>query len=198
MPVIMLATRNPGKVREIVHLMEGMSIVVQSLHDRPDLPEIEEIGSTFEENALIKARATYAMTGFPSLADDSGLEVFALGMRPGVFSARYAGENATYDDNNRKLLKELGRVPAQERSARFRCVAAFFDGTTEHLEEGSCNGRIAGSPRGAGGFGYDPLFIPDGFTETFAELPIEVKNTMSHRSIAFRGMAGFLRSHFKI
>ncbi len=198
MPTIILATRNAGKVREIVDLLDGLPIQVKSLLDRPELPEIDENGSTFRENALIKAHAVYKLTGIPSLADDSGLEVFALGMRPGVYSARYAGEGASYADNNRKLLYELAGVPGAERMARFRCVAAFVDRSIEHAEEGSCAGRIESAPRGEGGFGYDPLFVPDGYNETFAELPIEVKNGMSHRSMAFRRMVDFLRAHFHL
>jgi len=178
-PNLLLATRNPGKIGEITALLEG-------------IPEVDEDGKTLEENALKKARLAFAATQYPSLADDTGLEVFALQMAPGVRSARYSGEDATYEMNNEKLLSALAGVPAQERKARFRCVVAFVDKGTEHVAEGICNGMIAGACRGEEGFGYDPLFIPDGYPLTFAELSREVKNSISHRARALGVMRSYL------
>ena len=157
-----------------------------------------EDGISFEENALKKARDTQRASGIDTLADDSGLEVHALSMAPGIYSARYAGEHVSYSDNNRKLLQALEAIPEKERKAHFRCVAAFASGRTEHTEEGICQGRIIDSPRGKGGFGYDPLFVPDGLDQTFAELPISIKNEISHRSMAFRRMMRFLISHLQL
>lgn len=199
-PVIILATRNSGKLREIREILSGVPVTVEGLDDIdripgfPAVPEIEETGETLEENAFIKARAVYRLTGLPAISDDSGLEVDALAGAPGVISARYAGENVTYDDNNRKLLGELSGTPEAARRARFRCVAAYAGPGREHAVEGKCEGRIAFTRRGDGGFGYDPLFIPDGYDRTFAEMPAAVKNAISHRSAAFREMGEYLRT----
>ena len=193
---IILATRNPNKVREIRSILDFLPVTFSSLLDLQDIPDIVEDGSTLDENAFIKARFLYQRVKIPALADDSGLEVFALDGRPGVYSARYAGEHATYEDNNKKLLAELVSFPAEKRKARFRCVAAFVGPSTEYAVEGICEGTIIHAPRGTGGFGYDPLFVPDGYPETFAELSPEVKNSISHRSAAFRAMGEYLRLHF--
>lgn len=192
---IVLATRNRGKTEEISRILTGLPVELVSVLDIPHVDEPPETGTTLESNALEKARFVHRATGLPSLADDTGLEVFALDLRPGVRSARYAGEDATYDDNNRKLLGELARVPAARRGARFRCVAAFVDGSTEMTTEGYCLGMIGSAARGAGGFGYDPLFIPEGMTKTFAELSAEVKNAISHRGMAFTRMRSRLGSY---
>ena len=194
---LVIATRNPGKVKEIRELLAGVGLRLLSLQDFAEVPEVVEDGLTLEENALKKAREAYLATGIPALSDDSGLEVFALGMQPGVRSARYAGEHVTYADNNRKLLEELGKIGAADRSAQFRCVAAFVDATVQHIAAGTCRGRIGTRLRGGGGFGYDPLFIPDGHDQTFAELPPEVKNGISHRAAALSAMKVFLNSHFR-
>jgi XTP/dITP diphosphohydrolase len=195
-PVIILATRNPGKLREIRTILSDVAVDIEGPDGLPGIgpvPEIEETGATLEENALIKARTVFRITGIPSISDDSGLEVDALGGAPGVISARYAGENVTYDDNNRKLLDALSGTPEGRRTAHFRCVAAYAGPGAEHSVEGRCEGRIGGAARGAGGFGYDPLFIPDGYDRTFAELPVNVKNAISHRSAAFLRMGEYLR-----
>jgi XTP/dITP diphosphohydrolase len=200
-PLIILATRNPGKLREIRAILSGVGVDVEGpdgVPGIPGVPEIEETGATLDENAFIKARTVFAITGLPAISDDSGLEVDALGGAPGVISARYAGENVTYDDNNRKLLDALSGIPADRRTARFRCVAAYAGPAGEHSVEGRCEGRIASAPAGSGGFGYDPLFIPDGFDRTFAELPAEVKNAVSHRSAAFRRMGEYLRHIYRV
>ncbi len=160
-----------------------------TFHDFETWPKVEENGSTFEENAVLKAKALVNRTKLFALADDSGLEVDALGGEPGLLSARYAGERCSTADNNAKLLKKLAGVPFDRRTACFRCVAAFAgtDGTLL-LSEGICSGHIASKPRGSRGFGYDPLFVPDGYEETIAELPPETKNQISHRGKAFRAM----------
>jgi len=195
MKKIILATRNPGKVREIEAILHGLNIKLISLAKVPDMPEVVEDGATLEENALKKAAQIFEASSIPALADDSGLEVFALDMQPGVYSARYAGENVSYDQNNKKLLTVLKGVPTIQRSARFRCVAAFVDASTQKTTEGICRGSIIHELRGTGGFGYDPLLAPEGFTQTFAELPASIKNSMSHRAQAFTSMKDFLREY---
>jgi len=161
------------------------------------IPEIEEDGETYEENALKKAREVYKFTGLPSIADDSGIEVEILGGRPGVFSARYAGEGATDEENNKKLLKELENVPIEERKAKFKCVIAYVDSVEERIFYAETLGKVIFEPLGDGGFGYDPLFLPDGFDLTYAQLPREVKNRISHRSKALKKFAEFLTLKLK-
>src|ERR1700690_1352574 len=168
---IILATRNPGKVAEIRAILSATTIQIRSLLELPDAPEVVEDGGTLEENSLKKRQEVYRRYQIPAVADDSGLEVYALEMKPGVLSARYAGEGVTYEENNRKLLRALSGIPPRQLGAQFRCVAAFVGGKIVRTFEGVCPGRIIGAPRGGGGFGYDPLFIPDGYKETFAELP---------------------------
>lgn len=169
MDSLLLATRNPGKIQEIRAILSSLPVHIISLLDYPDLPGTEEDGATLEANARKKAAEANRLTKVPALSDDSGLEVFHLGLRPGVYSARYAGADVDYAANNRKLLRALRGVQARERRARFRCVAAFADGTTEHWTEGICPGKIIEETRGRGGFGYDPLFVPDGYRKTFAD-----------------------------
>ncbi len=199
---IILATRNPGKLREIRAILSGLPFRIEGLDavpgipEIPEIPEIEETGETLEENALLKARTVYRLTALPSISDDSGLEVDFLGGAPGVRSARFAGENATYDDNNRKLLAMLSGAAGGERRARFRCVAAYVGPGIEHLREGRCDGQIAHGAKGGNGFGYDPLFIPDGYEMTFGEISPEIKNSISHRSRAFRSIGEYLRILF--
>ena len=194
---LILATRNPGKVREIRALLGDLALEIIDLGSFLELPEVIEDGQTLEQNSIKKARTIFQATKLPALADDSGLEVQALGMRPGVFSARYAGDHASFADNNRKLMDELKGIPEQLRSARFRCVAAFVAEGVEHLTEGICEGLVASQLRGVYGFGYDPLFIPNGFQQSFAELPPEVKNKISHRAKAFQAMQRFLLDRFR-
>jgi XTP/dITP diphosphohydrolase len=183
--LIVLATRNEGKARELRTLLHGLSARVESLRAHPGVTLPPEAGSTYRENAVIKARAAQAALGVPALGDDSGLEVDALGGAPGVLSARYAGPGATDRANNERLLRELRGVPPEGRTARFRCVLALARGPEDVVvAEGVCAGRILEAPRGGGGFGYDPLFLPDGEALTFAELAEERKNTISHRARA--------------
>jgi XTP/dITP diphosphohydrolase len=163
----------------------------------PEIQDVVEDGETIEANALKKARKIYRVTNIPALADDTGLEVYALGMAPGVRSARYAGEKATYDDNNRKLLMQLKDVPQADRGARFRTVAVFVTKDFEKIVEGICTGKIAEGLSGKGGFGYDPLFIPDGSNLTYAEMSMEEKNKASHRARAFIEMKKVLAEYFR-
>lgn len=180
---LLLATRNRHKTQEFAQLL-GSNFTLRDLTNERDLPEILETGHTFEENAVIKAIAISKI--FPDeivIADDSGLEVDALGGAPGIFSARYSGEGASDQANVEKLLRELRSAP--KRSARFRCVIALAkDGELTTTIAGEVTGTITKSPRGENGFGYDPIFVPEGFTETFAKLPSKTKNAMSHRAKA--------------
>jgi XTP/dITP diphosphohydrolase len=192
---ILLATKNPGKVAEITSILAGLPLKITSLLELPDVPDVVEDGATLEENALKKASEIYTRLGLPTIADDSGLEVYALGMKPGVLSARYAGEHVSYAENNLKLLRELSRVPPEGRGARFRCVAAFVAKDIVRTAEGICTGWITGKELGEGGFGYDPLFIPEGYDRTFAQLAIGIKNKISHRALAFGQMKDILREY---
>ena len=191
---LVLATRNRDKVREIKRALEDLDIEILSLLDFPEMPEIVEDGKTFEENALKKARAVAQFTGLPALADDSGLEVDYLGGAPGVFSSRFAGEKATYEDNNLKLLELLRGVPLEKRRARFRCVLALVDGESTQVVEGRCEGFITEEPRGEGGFGYDPIFYSPELGKTFAEVGSDLKNKVSHRGRALRKMKEVLKT----
>jgi len=194
MPRIVLASRNKHKIAELRFFLTGLPFEVVSLDDFSDMPLLIEDGTTFKENALKKAIQVYQKTKTLTLADDSGLEVFFLNGRPGVYSARYAGTNASDDENNQKLLSELRGVAARRRGAQFRAVLALVGKNTERTTEGICPGAIAESPRGTNGFGYDPIFIPKDFTRTYAELVSEEKNTISHRSRAFEKMRVILRT----
>ena len=196
MPSLLLATRNSGKVREIAHILEDAGWSLCSLREFEHVETPEENGETYADNAIAKARFYAAATGLCALADDSGLEVEALGGAPGVFSARYAGENASDADRRELLLAELLKTNDNDRRARFVCVVAIAsaDGAVLNVSEGTCEGTITFAPRGAGGFGYDPLFIPDGYNQTFAELPAEVKNQISHRARALIKTHQFLKS----
>tara|TARA_A100001035_G_scaffold11806_1_gene8267 strand:+ start:1202 stop:1786 length:585 start_codon:yes stop_codon:yes gene_type:complete len=182
---IVLATHNKGKMSEINNLLSS-SYEVLTLDHFPDIKEIPETGKTLKENAFIKARTVFEMTGLPSLADDTGLEVEALGGEPGVFSARYAGEQASYQDNCEKLLKNMMRVPKEDREAKFRTVIAYKDDNRELSCDGSVKGEIAQSPKGSFGFGYDSVFYYPPLEKTFAELSEEEKNSISHRGRALR------------
>lgn len=192
---VVLATQNRGKAAEIGRILEGSGVEIVPLGEFPGVALPPETGTTMRENALIKARAAKEATGLAALADDSGLEVDFLDGAPGVYSARYAGEGATDEENNRKLLSALEGVPEGERTARFRCVIALvgLDGN-ERLFEGTYEGSITDAPRGSQGFGYDPLFLVAGKGKTAAELSPEVKNTISHRAVALAGLKKFLSS----
>jgi|SRR5215213_1965577 len=193
---LLLGTRNPGKVIEITSILADSGWSFSSLQEFPNVGEAEENFVTFAENVIAKARFYAAATGLCALADDSGLEVAALGGAPGVFSARYAGEHATDADRRALLLYELTKIGDSDRRARFVAVVAIAkpDGEILNLSEGICEGTITFAPRGSGGFGYDPLFVPDGYDQTFAELPDTVKNLISHRALALLTTRTFLSS----
>jgi len=192
---IILATNNENKVAEIGAILGAFGIAVERAASAGGAPEVEEDGATFAENALTKARAGARQFGAPAIADDSGLEIPALDGRPGVFSARYAGPGCSYADNNRKLLGEMADLGGDERRGRFVCAAALaFPDGREYAVEGELFGTITAEPRGAGGFGYDPVFVPDGHGRTLAEMTADEKNAISHRRRAFEKMAGVMRN----
>jgi len=193
---ILIATMNEGKLREYERLLAdvpGLELVTMA--SLPEPVDVVEDRDTFVGNALKKATEIAAASGMSCLADDSGLEVDALGGRPGVYSARYAGEGATDAENNAKLLGELTATADDQRTARFRCAIVMVDGAVRELAmvEGACEGRIGRAPKGAHGFGYDPLFIPDGYDQTMAELGPETKNEISHRAKAAEKLVPLLR-----
>lgn len=193
---LVLATRNPGKLAELRKLLADLPITLRAAAEFPGAPEVIEDAATLEGNAIRKARALQAFTGLPTLADDTGLEVEALGGAPGVHSARFAGPKATDADNRALLLQRLQGV--KTRRARFRTVLAFApDARTFYLFEGVCPGWIVEEARGCGGFGYDPLFVPDGHTQTFAEMSVEEKNRLSHRGQALQAFVSFLHQWLK-
>ncbi len=182
---LILATRNVHKIEELSAMLSDLNVEILSFRDFPDLPEVVEDGETLEDNAVKKAMEVSQATGLPALADDTGLEVAALGGAPGVISARYAGEACSYDDNNRKLMSELESVPDEERKAAFRCVVALAVPSGEVATvEGRTDGVILREPRGDMGFGYDPIFLPNGHTLSYAEMSQDEKNTVSHRGRA--------------
>jgi len=192
---VVLATGNPGKLRQFSELLgaSGLTLVRQSDFGIEPPPET---GSTFLENSLIKARNAARLTGLPAIADDSGLEVDALGGRPGLYSARYAGEGASDEQNLRKMLLELENVPAAHRTARYRSVIVFVSGADDLAPltgEGVWEGAIAETPRGTGGFGYDPIFVPTGQTQTAAEMAADLRNERCHRGQAARAFLAQLR-----
>ena len=191
---LILGTRNPGKVKEIVEILGDAGWSFSSLREFVNVATAEENGDTYADNAIAKARYYAMATGLCALADDSGLEVAALGGAPGVFSACYAGAHASDADRCALLLSELIKVGDPNRRARFVAVVAIATpgGKVLNLSEGICEGTITHAPRGTGGFGYDPLFIPDGYDQTFAELPDTIKNQISHRARALLSTRTFL------
>ncbi|MDR3625768.1 MAG: RdgB/HAM1 family non-canonical purine NTP pyrophosphatase [Ignavibacteriaceae bacterium] len=184
---IIFATKNRGKIREVNDILKSSNIELVSLLDLGNVPEIVEDGLTFEDNAKIKAEIIFKTYGIPAMGDDSGLVVEQLDGRPGVYSARYAGEDATDDENNKKLLLELNNY-SEPHHARFVCSAVYYDGNRFLTAYGEVKGIIIKEQRGDNGFGYDPLFLPDGYTLTSGELSLEEKNKISHRAIAFRNL----------
>lgn len=184
MKKIILSTRNKGKIEEINHLFEGYGIEFVGLDSFPDIPDVVEDGETFRENAYKKACEVYEHVKETALSEDSGLEVDALGGAPGVRSARFASENASDQENITKLIEMLQDIPPKERTARFVSVFCLYDGKETKFFEGYVRGRIKESPSGESGFGYDPLFVPEGYDATFAELGSETKNRISHRAKA--------------
>jgi XTP/dITP diphosphohydrolase len=192
---LVVGTNNAGKIRELNELLTDLPVEIFGLSRFENVSDVEETGATFAENAILKANSYALQTGFWALSDDSGLEVEALGGAPGVFSARYAGENAGDTERIAKLLAELAAVSDEARRARFVCAMAIADekGAVKFLAEGICEGRIARRPHGANGFGYDPIFVPDGYEQTFGELSSTVKGEISHRARAIKKIIRFLR-----
>lgn len=192
---LLIATHNQGKVNELRAFLDDAPFDLICLTDFPDIAEVDEIGLTFAENARLKATEYAVKTGRLALADDSGLEVESLGGRPGVLSARYGGDGTGFAEKMALLLAEIDAAGNATRRARFVCSIAVASpgGEILSIAEGICPGMIAPAPRGSGGFGYDPLFIPDGFDQTFGELPEAVKQKISHRFRAFEQIIPFLR-----
>ncbi|HEX9928201.1 MAG TPA: XTP/dITP diphosphatase [Pyrinomonadaceae bacterium] len=197
---ILIATGNAGKVREFAELLKDLPIKICGLKDFHNIEEVSETGASFEENAKLKAAGYALQTGLWTLADDSGLEVEALGNAPGVFSARYGGETASNAEKIEKLLAELKKTGDCERKARFVCAIALAapDGEIICLKIGTCEGLISDKPQGNNGFGYDPIFVPENFRKTFGELPENIKQEISHRGRATRKIIRFLGDFFKI
>ena len=196
MRTLLIATRNRGKLKEIKQILDDLPFNIVDLDQYPSIETVEESGSTFAENASLKAGGYASQAGVLTLADDSGLMVGALGGAPGVHSARYAGEGASDGDRTEELLRALANVPKTQREARFISVVAIAqdDGKIVNLSVGECQGQIASEPQGADGFGYDPIFIPLGSTLTFAQLEPAEKNRISHRARALSKAAAFLRA----
>jgi XTP/dITP diphosphohydrolase len=197
-PKLLAATRNQGKIREFRSLLDDLSFDLCGLAELGITDEVDETGATFIANAELKASAYARLSGLTTLADDSGLVVDALGGAPGVFSARYAGENATDAERIAKLLSALADIDSSRRSARFVCAISVADrtGSVVHAVEGRCEGRIAFEPRGLRGFGYDPIFVPAGFDASFGELTDDIKSQLSHRAVATLAVKRFLRDYF--
>ncbi len=190
---LVLATNNDDKIKEIKYLLEDLPVTIFSRDDFLEFPDVEETGQTLKENALLKAKTIAEFCDMPALADDTGLEVDALDGAPGIYSARYAGDNVSYADNVNKLIKEMKDVPKEKRTARFRCVIAidWNDGNTETVE-GVCEGFITEDIQGDKGFGYDPVFYYPPKDKRFSQMTIEEKNMVSHRGLALQNMVDLI------
>src|ERR1051325_1010735 len=200
---LVIATYNSGKVREVAQALRYLPVTLRYLEDFSNVSTVDEIGNTYQENAVLKAVEYAKQTGACALADDSGLEVDAIGGKPGIFSALYAGEHASDGDRISRLLAELSRVPTADRGARFICCMALAGPQSTSSEcsaepnvltvvEGRCEGFIAATPRGANGFGFDPVFVPAGYDQTFAQLPDKIKARISHRAQALIQIQSFI------
>ena len=194
---IVIATHNPDKKKEMVVALCDLDSNILTLDNFPEIGEIEETGSTLLENSLIKARTVFAKTGIPTIADDTGLEVDALNGAPGIYSARYAGTNVTYEDNVRKLLTEMSSIDIKSRAARFKTVISFSYNNKELWTEGVIEGSITENPIGEKGFGYDPVFRVIETGKTFAEMTKKEKNKISHRGVALKKMSKLLMENLK-
>ena len=194
---VVIATHNKDKLKELKKGLSSLSIDLLDLSSFLEIGEIVEDGDTLKENALIKAKAVYDLTGIPAIADDTGLEVDALGGKPGVYTARFAGENCSYMDNVNKMLEVMKKIKKSERGAIFKTVMAFYDGKRELFSEGVVKGIIAEEKKGLGGFGYDPIFYVVEEGKTFAEMTIEKKNIISHRGRAIKNLMPILTSYIK-
>ena len=195
---VVIATHNKDKLKELKKGLSNLDIELLDLSSFTEIGEIIEDGETLQENALIKAREVYKLTGLPAIADDTGLEVDALGGKPGVYTARFAGENCSYLDNVNKMLKVMKNIKNSNRSAIFKTVMAFVDDKTELFSIGEVKGMIASEKKGLGGFGYDSIFYVVNEGKTFAEMSIEKKNIISHRGKAIKNFMPKLESYFKI
>ena len=193
---IVLATHNEDKCAEMTAILDELPIQLLSLEDFPEIGEIEENGSSLEENALIKARTVHSITRLLSWADDTGLEVDALDGKPGIYSARYAGENCSYSDNIQKLLQQMENIPADKRIAHFKTAIALVGENMELVSEGVVEGMITTKPKGVGGFGYDPVFYVLDKNKTYSEMKMTEKNQISHRGKAIQNMIKLLQSQF--
>lgn len=191
MKQILLATTNKGKLKDVKEILKDLDIEILCFLDFENYPDVEETGKSFLENAELKAKAAFEKFGIPSIGDDSGLEAFQINGEPGIYSARYAGENGSDEKNNLKLISKLSNYP-EPHKGRFVCAAVYYDGEKYESAIGEVRGNIIKSPRGKNGFGYDPLFIPNGYDKTMAELPHEEKNKISHRLNAFKELKNFL------
>ena len=194
---IVIATHNPDKKKEIMIALHELGVNILFLDNFPEIGEIEETGSTLLENSLIKARTGSAITGKPAIADDTGLEVDALNGAPGIYSARYAGINVSYEDNVRKLLSEMSSTDMDSRTARFRTVVSFHSTNKELWTEGVIEGSITMGAIGTGGFGYDPVFRVEQTGKTFAEMTRREKNKISHRGLALKKMCKLLKENIE-
>jgi XTP/dITP diphosphohydrolase len=192
---VVIATHNKDKLKEIKRGLSDLNVEILDLFSFPDIGEIVEDGKTLKENALIKAKCVYKKTGIPAIADDTGLEVDALGGKPGVYTARFAGENCTYLDNINKMLKVMKNIEDHKRTAIFKTVIAFVDSKTELFSEGKVKGLINKKIKGLAGFGYDPIFYVQEEGKTFAEMTIEKKNIISHRGQAINNLRSVLSSY---
>ena len=192
---IVLATHNRDKREELQEALSEFTVKILSLNDFPFIGEIEEVGQTLLENSMIKAKTVHNLTQLPVIADDTGLEVEALNGAPGIYSARYAGEDVTYEDNVNKLLAEMENIPLENRKAKFRTVISFVDKDRELWTEGTIKGIIGESAKGKNGFGYDPVFFVPELEKTFSELSIGEKNKISHRGLAMKKFRILLREY---
>ncbi len=195
---VILATHNKDKRKELADSFADLGLNILSLDDFPQVGDIVEDGSTLEENALIKAREVYRLTGYPAISDDTGLEVDALDGNPGIYAARYAGENCSYSDNVNKLILEMKEVSKNKRSAKFKTVMAFVDGKSELVAKGEVKGEITETAKGVGGFGYDPVFYYPKLRKTFAEMSLIEKKSISHRGNAMRHLKEKLKTYLSI
>ena len=193
---ILIATHNPAKLVEIQNVLRDFNIPLLTLKDFPEIGPIEETGKTLADNSFIKAKTVFRLTDIPVIADDTGLEVEALNGDPGVHTGRYAGENASYSENVAKLLSTMIGLPHESRSATFRTVMTYVDGTKELQADGSIKGVITETPIGESGFGYDPIFFIPTMNKTFAEMSEVEKNTVSHRGLALQNLRKLLREYF--
>ena len=193
---VVIATHNKDKLKELKKGFSNLSLKLLDLYSFPQIGEIIEDGKTLKDNALIKAKTVYELTGIPALADDTGLEVDALGGKPGIFTARFAGKNCSYMDNVNKMLKVMKNIKKSDRGATFKTVMAFYDGKQELFSEGIVKGIIAENKKGLAGFGYDPIFYVVEEGKTFAEMTIEKKNIISHRGRAIKNLLPKLNLYF--